>query len=58
MNKGKEIVHDLRTIGLVEVIVGGFAGGGLNNNAHKRHLRAMIAVKKKKEKNQMVKEEV
>ena len=33
LNKGKEIVYDLGTIGMVKVIVVGFARGGLSNNA-------------------------
>ena len=48
MNKGKEIVHDTGTTGVVEVIVGGFIGGGLNNNACNKHLRAVITVENKK----------
>ena len=38
LNKGKEISHDSKMIEVVEVIVGGFTKGGLNNNAYKRHL--------------------
>ena len=38
MNNGKEIAYDLGMIRVVEVIVGGFAKGGLNNNACKGHL--------------------
>ena len=32
----------------MEVIAGGFAGGGSSNNAHKRHLREVLTVENKK----------
>ena len=35
-------------MGEIEVIVGGLIGGGFVNNARKRHLWAMMAVKNKK----------
>ena len=37
-NKVKEIVQGEGTIDVVEVIMGGFARGGLSNNTRKRHL--------------------
>ena len=35
---------------VVDVISRGFVGGGLNNNAQKRHLRAVITIENKKAK--------
>lgn len=37
---------------MVEVIVRGFTGGGLNNNAQKRHLQVMMVVENKKVKSE------
>ena len=34
----------------MEMIVGGFAKGGLTNNAKKRHIQAMMSVENKKRK--------
>ena len=48
LNKGKKIAYDLGMIGVVQVITGGFVKGGLSNNAHKRHLWAVIAIENKK----------
>ena len=48
MDNGKEIVHDSTTMGLVEVIAGGFARGGLNSNARNRHLRVVMIIDNKK----------
>ena len=48
LNKGKEVIHDSRTIGIVEVIIKGFSRGGLSNNSHKRHLRIVMVIESKK----------
>ena len=54
MTKEKEITHDLGMIDVVEVIVGEFVGGGLNNNTKKGHLQVVMAEKDKKVKNENV----
>ena len=33
---------------MVEVIIGGFVGRGINNNARKRHLQVLMVVENKK----------
>ena len=38
LNNGKEIAHGFGMIGMVEVIIEGFVGEGLSNNACKKHL--------------------
>ena len=54
MNKGKEVAHDSRTMGVIEVITEGFPRGDLSNNAHKRLVRVVMAVESKKVKPQEV----
>ena len=48
MNKWKEIAQDFGMIRVGEVIARGFARVGFNNNAHKRHLWAIIVIENNK----------
>ena len=43
MNKGKEVIHDSGTMGVVKLII-----RELSNNAHKIHLWAIMAIENKK----------